>query len=128
MNFKDYLQRDIATFLNIKEYGEEVELDGVKLLAVVIKHTGKTKPENISQKHDEYYIHPQLHGIELIGEYTTIYFRSADYKRAVPKQSEFIRLDGVRYKVEESKTEYGITRLDCTTERMQQPRLPRVGM
>lgn len=126
MNFKETVAADLDVFVNIEEFGEWVNLDGVKLRAVVIKNTGSRSRADIVQRTKTgIYLHPDLHSIPLIGDFVIIYFRTAEYTRErerIPKYSEFIELDGKRYKVEGSQETFGLTRLDCAIDSMNQPR------
>ena len=122
MNFKETVAADLDVFVNIEEFGEMVNLDGVKLRAVVIKNTGKRSRRSTSIKE---HMNPDLHSIPLIGDFVIIYFRTAEYTRErerIPKYSEFIELDGKRYKVEDSQETFGLTRLECAIDSMNQPR------
>lgn len=127
MTFKDYVAQDLNTFLGLEEFGEIVEIDEIKIKAILIQHTGDLNIANVASKHEAYYIHPELHNQPLIGNFVTVYFKTADYvaKRGrIPKHTEFTYINGVRYRVEESIDEMGITRLIATTDRMNTPPTP----
>jgi hypothetical protein len=129
MNFKESVAQDWTTFINLNEFAETIEIDDIKLSAVIIKNTGDVKNSNIASKHDEYYVHPEIHNEPLYGEYITVFFKTADYVKErgqIPKNLEFSRINGKRYKVITSKDEMGITRLDCGAERAPTPKMSRL--
>lgn len=129
MTFKDSLAQDWQTFLNLEEFSTEIEIDDVKLSAVVIKHTGNVKNANIASKHDEYYIHPEIHNEPLIGDFITVYFKACDYfkeRGRLPQNSEFTRINGKRYRVESAKDEMGIMKITCAADRMPIPRMAKL--
>lgn len=129
MTFKEAIRDDLKVFVGVEEFGEWVMLDGVKLRAVVAKNTGDRSRADIAQRTKTgIYLHPDLHSIPLIGNFLTIYFRTADYtaeRERIPKYSEFINLGGKRYKVIESAENLGLTRLICEIDSMNAPKLPR---
>jgi len=123
MNFKETLQKDLETFVNINEFGEMVTLDEVELPAVVTYSTGEysgEQPSNFNTKKT------LLHGVNLVYHYLTIYFRAADYGRRIPKQSEFIKFNGRRLKVQESLELEGLVKLTCSGDAMNTPKMPNV--
>lgn len=125
MTFEDAVAGDLKVFVGVEEFGEWVMLDGVKLRAVVVKNTGERQKRSTSIKE---HMNPDLHSIPLIGNFLTIYFRTADYtaeRERIPKYSEFVNLDGKRYKVIESAENLGLTRLICEIDSMNAPKLPR---
>ena len=131
MNFKESLAQDWSVFINIEEFGEIIEIDEIKLPAILIEHTGNLDKENVASKHDAYYIHPELHNQPLIGNFVTVYFKTADYVKArsrIPKHTEFSYINGVRYQIAESIDSAGITRLTATADRMNTPppKIPRL--
>lgn len=120
MNLKDCIAQDVNVFLDLGEFGEIIDLDDVKLRAQVVKHTAGRKQSEIANKNDNFYIHPEKHNIHLIGDYVTVHFKTADYCRErerIPKNTEYIHLNGNRYRVEESRDEFGLTSLICTADR-----------
>ena len=128
MTFKETVAADLDIFVNIEEFGESVTLDGVKLRAVVVKNTGARQRTGTSNRD---HMNPDLHSIPLIGNFLTIYFRTADYTGArerIPKYSEFINLDGKRYKVIESAENLGLTRLMCEIDSMNAPKMKLPGL
>lgn len=126
MTFKDYVAQDLNIFLEIEEFGEMIEIDSIKILAILIQHTGDLNIANVASKHEAYYVHPDLHSQPKIGKFCTVYFKTADYvsKRGrIPKHTEFCYVQGVRYQVESSIDEMGITKLELTTDAMNTPNL-----
>lgn len=125
MTFKESMAQDLNVFLDLDEFGEIIEIDEVKLPAIIIKHTGDQKLADIAHKHEGYYIHPDLHGTVLIGNFITVYFKTLDYVKErgrIPKHTEFTRINGTRYKVNESSEEFGMTKLICSTDSMNTPK------
>lgn len=131
MTFKDDVAQDSAeVFLELDEFAEIAEIDGVKLPAIIIKHTSDLELANVASKHEQYYIHPELHNQPLIGNFITVYFKTADYvavRGRIPKHTEFTRINGVRYQVKRSADEEGITKLICTTDTMNTPPTPKMA-
>ena len=123
MNFKKLLREDLGTFINLGEYGETVEIDGVKLAAVVTFSTGESSTE-YSNKHG---INPKRHAVNLIGANLIISCRSKDLPR-VPKNSEYLYFNGRKYRVVESSEIEGITRLICAADQMQLPKSKLPGL
>ena len=132
MTFKESLAQDWRVFIELDEFAEIIEIDEIKLPAILIEHTGDLATANVASKHEAYYIHPELHNQPLIGNFVTVYFKTADYvaKRGrIPKHTEFTYINGKRYQVTESIDEMGITRLTATADGMntpppKKPRLP----
>lgn len=124
MTFRETLAQDWEVFIDVDEFGEIAEIDEIKIKAIVIKHTADLKLADIAHKNKAYYIHPDLHANLLIGKYITVYFKTADYikeRGRIPKNTEFCRINGDRYKVEESIDNEGITRIICVTDAMNTP-------
>lgn len=123
MTLKNILLQDTETFLNLEEFSEVVNLDGVQLNAVV---TYTTKSNDYAQKPSSINkTNPLFHGRNLVGNLLTIHFETAEYvavKGRIPKHSEFVMYNGQRLKVEESVELAGITRLRCASESMNVPR------
>ena len=112
MTFKDDLDADIETFLNLDEFGELATIDGVILPAQIIKYTS----EKSTRQNESY---PMLHG-----DFITIYFRADTYQQAkqrLPKKNEWIVVNKVRYTVEISQEEFGLMKLTCSAYRQPKP-------
>lgn len=100
-------------FFDLGEFAEYVEIDGMILEAQVQYRTEKAS----SLKSESF---ETLHG-----DYTKIFFRTADYCRKnerIPVEGEFVHINGKRYKVLTSKDEIGITRLAVSSYRQEQLR------
>ena len=111
MMFKDDLHNDIATFLDLDEFGELADVDGVILPAQIVRYTS----ERSTRQNESY---SMLHG-----DFITLYFRAETYlkkKGRLPKKNEWVVVNGVRYTVESSQEEFGICKLTCSAYR--QPR------
>ena len=113
--FKDDLKADIATFLELEEFGELITLDGVILPAQLSKHTAE-KSQRLTQTFDK------LHG-----DFSTIYFRAETYlkKRArLPNQGEWVWLNNIRYDVVSSENQAGVAKLTLSAYRQSTLRPP----
>ena len=125
MTFKDDIAQDAAeVFFNLDEFAELVEIDGIKIPAIISKHTANLEFQNLGAKN---HIHPERHNQPLIGKYMTVYFPTADYVKArgrIPKNSEYCRVQGERYRVESTIDELGVTKLELSTDSMNTPTAP----
>ena len=112
------LKDDIASdnddvFFDLGEFSEYVELDGMIIEVQVQYRTEKAstlKTETFQGLH---------------GDYTKIFFRTADYCRKnerLPVQGEYVHINGKMYKVLTCKDEMGITRLQVSAYRQEQLR------
>ena len=113
-NFKDVIANDNQQiFINLNEFAEYVEIDGV-LLQAQIQH----RTEKISALQSENY--DTLHG-----DFVKIFFRTADYCRKnerLPYQGEYVHINKKMYRVLTCKDEMGITRLQVSSYRQEQLR------
>ena len=114
MNLKDVIKHDNGkVFLNLNEFAEYVEIDGILLQGQIQYRTEKAsslKTENFDTLH---------------GDYLKVFFRTADYCRKnerLPVQGEFVHLNKKKYKVMTCKDEMGITRLVLSSYRQEQLR------
>lgn len=126
MTFKDALKDDFKTFLDLTEFGEIIEMDGVLLPAVIQKSTGEFNKATPSARNN---VQPPLHNEPLIGDLVTVYFKAADYRKKrgrLPQHSEFVRIDGKRYKVLTARDEMGIFKMECTADRMPNPKMAKL--
>ena len=110
MNFKDALAQDLATFINLEEFAEEVEINGAKLQAVVTRTSNKTA-SSFTVKNQ---ISPIRHA-RLSGDFLIVYVRSCDLK--TPRNGDFINVNGRRYKVESAEVLHGLLKIVCNTDR-----------
>lgn len=121
---EEYFEYGLDEFFRFEQFGVVVDLNGVKLKAQLFERTGDRGRPDIAHKQKEFYIHPALHGIVLVGEFVVVCFKTADYlceKERVPKNTETVRLNGKRYAVMSSMSEYGITRLELEADRQNTP-------
>ena len=114
MTLKNLIEADNRqVFLNLNEFAEWVEVDGVLMKCQVQYHTEKAstlKTETFDTLH---------------GDYVKIFFRTADYcgkRERLPYQGEYVRVNGKRYKVQKCTDEMGITRLAVSDYRQEQLR------
>lgn len=120
MTFKKVILADLQTFLNITENAEWIELNGKKIKAVISYESGKISKNGASSQHG---LKPENHGQNFIGETITVYYDTILLAKT-PVHSEFVIMNGRKYKVESSADQQGITKLVLMAERMQTPRLP----
>ena len=114
-NFKDDLADDIATFLNLDEFAQTATIDGVELTCQVSSYTADK-----SNRQNETY--DGLHG-----DFITVYFETALYnakRERLPRQGEWILIDGKRYDVVSSRDEMGIVKVVCSAYRQDTLRSP----
>lgn len=99
MTFKEQLAADLDIFVEVDEFAQEVEIDGVTLKAQKISHTAE-KSQRLSE---------QFEGLH--GDYVTLYFKASDYPKKLPVQGAWIICGGKRYDVLSSAEELGIVKL-----------------
>ncbi len=105
--FKDCVESDILeTFLNLDEFGETHNFDGVDLPCVINKDLTQKRARRDERNFDG------LHG-----DFITVYVKQSDCRR-VPKQGENIKLDDKRYKVEICREEMGVMVVTLAAYRM----------
>ena len=120
MNFKDCLAQDLSTFLNLEEFAEEVEIDGVKISAVLTQ----TSAESQSLYTTKNQISPKRH-LKLRGDFLVVYARAEDLPKQY-KNGEFIEVNLTRYKISSVVSLHGLTKITCATDLDKQPpQLPR---
>ena len=102
--FKDLLDKDAAVIMNVTEFAEYLELNGVILACQFCPSTAKAS----KAKSDNY--------LGLYGDNATLYFKTADYvksRRPLPKQGDYVYLGlkGVkkRFEVMSVEDELGVT-------------------
>lgn len=114
MTLKDDIASDNEdVFFDLGEFSEYVELDGM-LIEVQVQY----RTEKASSLKTETF--QGLHG-----DYTKVFFRTADYCRKnerIPTEGEYVHINGKKYKVLTSKDEMGITRLVVSAYRQEQLR------
>lgn len=113
-NLKDVIASDNRqVFIDLNEFAEYVEIDGVLLQAQI-----QFRTEKISALQSENY--DTLHG-----DFTKIFFRTADYckkNERLPHQGEYVHINKKMYRVLTCKDEMGITRLQVSGYRQEQLR------
>ena len=108
MSFKDDVAADIDTFLELEEFGEEIVIDGVKLIGVISTYT-QEKSARMTETFEG------LHG-----DWQEIYFRTEDYcavKKFLPKHGDWTIINGKRYDVLTSADQSGIAKIICAAYR-----------
>lgn len=111
--FKDLLGIDAGVIMNVTEFAEYLQVDGVMLACQFVPSSGKmsgVKNRNFDGLH---------------GDFATLYFKTADYVkkrgRRIPVQGEYIYLEvrGVkkRFEVVNSEDELGVTALTVSIYR-----------
>ena len=107
-DFKDDLREDNYTFLNLEEFSELTWVDGLLLRCQVSHYTG----EKSTRQNENF---DGLHG-----DFVTIDFEAAPYirkKKRLPRQGEWIKINGRRYDVESVKNEMGVAKIVCSAYR-----------
>ncbi len=108
MSFKDILQEDFLTFINLDEFAEVVELNEKNIPAVVIRSTGASKTGYTVKKQLDSTRHANI----LHGNFLTIYFKSCGNFKA----GGSVILNGKKYRISESVEAQGITRLTLSVD------------
>ena len=124
MNFKESLAQDLDVFIGLEEFAQVIEIDEIKLPAILIEQTGELSKTNVTSRYGKNFIRTELHNQPLIGNTATVYFKTAEYvaeRGRIPKHTEFTRINGKRYRVESATDSAGITRLELTTDTMNTP-------
>ena len=99
MTFKEQLAADLDIFVELDEFAQEVEVDGVTLRAQKISHTA-AKSQRLTETYD------MLHG-----SFVTLYFKRDDYNKKMPVHGQSLIVDGKRFDVLSSEEELGIVKL-----------------
>ena len=111
--FKAMLEADAEIFLNVAEFAEMINLDGIRLAAQM---TVRTASASSNEKHQ----HVALHG-----DYVELHFKTAEYnevRKRLPFQGELCTLNGKKYTVESSVDDLGIAKMTLKAYRMGQLR------
>lgn len=93
---RDYLASDLATFLNLDEFAEMHDIDGLQVAAVVDSDVLKIRSDRKSERYDGVY------AAEL-----AVYVKAADLPNR-PVYGQHMRLDGKLYLVVECTEAEGI--------------------
>lgn len=115
MTFKDDLREDKYVFLNVDEFAELAWVDGVLMRYQITHYTGDK-----SNRQNETF--EGLHG-----DFTTIYFDAETYigkRTRLPRNGEWIYVNGKRYDVVSVKNEMGVAKVVCTAYRQNTLREP----
>lgn len=104
-SLKEVIAADLDIFVELEEFAQVIELDGVKLPAQKITHT-EEKSARLTEQYDG------LHG-----DFITIYFRREDYPKKLPVQGQWVVVDSRRYDVVSSQEELGMAKLICAAYR-----------
>lgn len=104
MKFTEAIDKDLQIFMNLDEFAETHEINGVEVTCVISTMTHE-RSGNQSQKFDG------LHG-----DFQTIYIKSDAIER-IPAEGESIRVDNRRFTVESTINQQGITRIELASYR-----------
>ena len=107
-SFKDDLRADNFTYLNTDEFSELTWVDGV-LMKCQVSHWTAEKSGRASDNYDG------LHG-----DFTTIFFEASVYmkkRERLPREGEWIYINGKRYDVMRVKNEMGVAKVVCAAYR-----------
>lgn len=118
MNFKNCLAQDLNTFVNLEEFAETVEIDGVKISAVVTQTSADSTSLYTAKKQ----INTARH-LKLRGDFLTIFAKTEDLPKTY-KNGEFVEINLTRYKISSVVALHGITKIVCSTDLDKQPPLP----
>lgn len=102
MTFKDDLREDIGVFVNVTEFGELREVDGVIMPCQMIASTG-AKSNRLTDNYDG-----------LLGDFVTLYFRAETYikKRGrLPRRGEWLYVNDKRFDVESVTNQHGVAKV-----------------
>ena len=120
MNFKDCLQADVATFINLDEFAETVDINGEFVSAVISRNSAPSLTEYTKKKQ----INPAFHR-QLEGRFITLYVKAADLKKP-PKNGDFVTIDAQRYSVRSCSGDCNVLKLECAAD-TDRPSLPKLG-
>ena len=122
--FKDDMRRDHKTFLELDEFAEIIDLNGVKLRAQYVWVSGERQKPDLAHKSEGYYVHPPLHSPTIPGELLSLTFRAKDYlreKERLPKNTELVYVNGSRFYVKTMQEEFGLASLTLEADRQNTP-------
>ena len=108
MRFKELMKSDNEAVLDIGEFGQLSLIDNVIMKAQKVYWT-----EKMSSREDRNYT-------GLYGDFVTIYFKAEDYlrkRKKLPKQGDWVFIDGKRYQVQSCQDELGLVSLIVKTYR-----------
>jgi len=102
MSFKDAANEDLASFLNLDEFGEEIEVNNKTIIAVFDEDLSKRRPKALSDQNPE--------GLFITEK--TLYARIENIER--PAEGEVLRVNKRMYLVKEVSEAAGL--LEITLE------------
>ncbi len=108
MMFKDDIKTDLDIFVDVTEFGELIDINGVICKAQLMSHTAQ-KSARLTETFDK------LHG-----DFSELYFITGPYvkkKKKVPKQGDWLWVNGRRYDVVYVENELGITHITLSAYR-----------
>lgn len=116
--FTDDLCEDKYTFLNVNEFSEYAEVDGVLMRCQIEHYTGKkaTVGRYLGEKSKR--IGSAAEGLH--GDFTTIYFDAETYikkRERLPRNGEWVHINGKRYDVVSAENEMGVAKIECSAYR-----------
>ena len=119
---KDVIKYDVENvFVNLNEFAEYVEIDGI-ILRAQIQYSSE-KAAGLKQRMFEAVRGELMQPLH--GDYIKMFFRTADYVKKnerLPFQNEYCHVNRKKYKVISCKNEMGITRLILSDYRQEQLR------
>ena len=110
MNFKETIFNDLQTFINLDEFAETINFNGEEISAVITQNSASSKALYTVKKQ----INPARH-LALRGDFLTIYTKSHSLKKP-PKSGEFVKINGVRYKVSSVTDLQGVCKIVVGTD------------
>ena len=111
--FKDDMESDLKIFVEMEEFAEEMDIDGVKMPAQMMTMS-KARSELVRNTF-----------AKLEGDFSELFFRTADYvasKKRLPRYGEWCFINGKRYDVISSQDELGLAHLILGAYRQPMPR------
>lgn len=122
--FKDDMHCDHEVFLELDEFAEMIDLNGVKLRAQLVWVSAERQKSDLAHKNDSFYIHSPLHFPAPYGELSTVVFRAKDYlreKERLPQNTEACYVNGKRFYVQTMQEEYGLVQITLEADRQGVP-------
>lgn len=111
--FRDDIKDDLGIFVNVSEFAEEVEIDGIKCKAQLTEHTADK-----SNRQSETFA--GLHG-----QFSELFFMTEPYleqHKKLPHRGDITIVNGSRYEVIRAEDELGILHLILSAYRSNKPR------
>lgn len=111
--FRDEIKADLNIFVNIEEFGQVVNIDGVDCPCQLITYTAD-KSSRLSENFQGLY-----------GEFTEIFLVLEQYLQVhqkLPHRGDIVVVNGSRYEVVRSEDELGLMHLILSAYRANRPR------